>query len=53
MANIPTNPNEKTDKKQDDVQIEPLSDQSLEDVAGGEAVAPCPVASCSANVCSG
>jgi hypothetical protein len=52
MANTPTNPNQTPDKKQDDVQIEPLSDQSLEDVAGGDA-AKCPVASCSANVCSG
>jgi hypothetical protein len=47
MANTPNKPNQ-NEKTQDDVQIEPLSDQSLEDVSGG-----CPIASCSANVCSG
>lgn len=51
MAN--TNPQNDQKPKQDDVQIEPLSDQALEEVAGGAEIAPCPVASCSANVCSG
>ncbi len=48
MSNTPNKPNAVPEKKQDDVQIDPLSDQSLEDVSGG-----CPIASCSANVCSG
>lgn len=43
-----TKPQNDQNKKKEDVEIEPLADQSLEDVAGG-----CPVASCSANVCSG
>jgi hypothetical protein len=47
MANTPNKPNQ-NEKTQEDVQIEPLSDQNLEDVSGG-----CPIASCSANVCSG
>jgi hypothetical protein len=50
MPNTTSTPNPVPEKKQDNdgVQIEPLSDKSLEDAAGG-----CPVASCSANVCSG
>ncbi len=51
MAETPNHSNA-VPKKQDDVQIEPLSDQALEDVSGGF-LSPCPVASCSANVCSG
>lgn len=39
-------------KKEEDVQIEPLTDETLEDVSGGT-LDPCPIASCSANVCSG
>jgi hypothetical protein len=47
MANTPNKPNEAPIKKHDDVEIEPLADKALEDVSGG-----CPLASCSANVCS-
>ncbi len=51
MSDKATNPNAIPEKKQD-VEIEPLSDQALEDVSGG-VLEPCPIASCSANVCSG
>ena len=51
MSDKATNPNAIPEKKQD-VEIEPLSDQALEDVSGG-ALEACPIASCSANVCSG
>jgi hypothetical protein len=50
MSDKITKPNTVPEKKQD-VEIEPLSDQALEDVSGG-ALELCPLASCSANVCS-
>ncbi len=52
MPNTPEQHDEKLpEEKKDDIQVEPLSDEALEDVSGG-AKALCPVASCSANVCS-
>jgi hypothetical protein len=46
MADTQNNQNQQPNKE--DFQIEPISDQALEDVSGGT----CPIASCSDALCS-